>query len=142
MFRILLLLCLFMITCLNVNAEEFMVKALNSWKGYSIDDVIASWGYPNNEKQIAGRNLVYWTNGQYHISGNQYYISGEESYCTKILEIDKNKKVISWQYEGNSCPNFYFTGSSLINPQNNEWEKQKQLKQALKQEKKLLNKKK
>lgn len=120
------------------NAGDFMSKALNSWIGYSIDDVIVVWGYPKSEKQIAGHNLIYWTNSQYHVSGNQYYVSGGESFCNKIFEVDKKKKIISWQYEGNSCPNFYFTGQNLVNPQNDEWQINKQIKREARAERKKL----
>lgn len=133
--KFLLILCIFVLITQPSFAEEFMAKALNSWIGYSIDNVIASWGYPSGEKQIAGRHLLYWTNNQYQFSANQYGVYGGTVYCNKIFEIDKKKKVISWQYEGNACPNFYFTGRSLVNPQNDEWLKKKQLRRELKAEK-------
>ena len=136
--KILLAIFIIGITNTPIYAEEFMARALNSWVGYNIDDVIAVWGYPKSEKQIAGRNLIYWTNSQYHVSGNQYYVSGEESFCNKILEIDKKNKVISWQYEGNSCPNFYFTGKNLVNPNNDEWQIKKQIKKEAQIERKRL----
>ena len=60
----LLILSIFIFTTLTANANDFMSKALDSWIGYSIDDVIAVWGYPKSEKQIAGRNLIYWTNAE------------------------------------------------------------------------------
>ena len=136
----LLILSIFIFTTLTANANDFMSKALDSWIEYSINDVIAVWGYPKSEKQIAGRNLIYWTNSQYHVSGNQYYVSGGESFCNKIFEVDKKNKIISWQYEGNSCPSFYFTGKGLVNPQNDEWQVKKQIKRELRAERKRLKK--
>lgn len=118
------------------DAKDFMSKALNSWVGYTIDDVIAVWGYPKEEKKIAGRNLVYWTYSEPYFSANDYYAVGGQAYCNRILEIDKNKKIISWQYEGNACPNYYFTGKSIVNPKNNEWEIKKQTKKVHRAERK------
>lgn len=136
--KVSLIFSLFILISLPAYSGEFMNKALNSWLGYSIDDVIAVWGYPKSEKQIAGRNLIYWTNNQYQVSGNQYYVSGGETFCNKIFEVDKKNKIISWQYEGNSCPNFYFTGKDLVNPQNDEWKINKQVKKEARAERKRL----
>ena len=122
--------------CPVSNANDFMSKALNSWMGYSINDLINAWGYPSEEKKIAGRHLVYWTNNQYQITSTQYGIYGGETYCNKIFEIDKNNKIISWQYKGNSCPHFYFTGKELVNPLNDEWKTKKQLQKTKKAERK------
>ena len=116
-----LLIIFFILFSMPVNAEEFMVRALNSWLGYNIEDVISVWGYPTDEKHIVGKNLIYWSNNEYYVLANQGSFYGGESYCNKIFEIDKNGKIISWQYKGNSCPNFYFTGKDLVNPKNDEW---------------------
>ena len=37
-----------------VYADTVMNRVMNSWKGESIDVVIKHWGYPNDEKNIAG----------------------------------------------------------------------------------------
>lgn len=123
-----------------VSAKEFMARALNSWVGYTLDDVIAVWGFPKEEKKIAGRNLVYWTYSESYLSGNGNYIIGGYAYCNRILEIDKNKKIISWQYEGNVCPNYYFTGKGFVNPKNDEWQIKKQAKKKLRAERKKVKK--
>ena len=60
--KILLVLFLFAVSNLAVRAESFMQKAIDSWVGYSIDDVIDAWGFPTDEKEIAGRKLIYWKN--------------------------------------------------------------------------------
>lgn len=136
--KILYIVLLMTIICLPVKAEEFMERALNTWVGYTVNDVIAVWGYPKEEKVIAGRRLFYWTNSHYSVSGNQYGVYGGEYYCNKILEVNKKNKITSWQYEGNSCPSFYFTGSSLVNPKNDVWQIEKLQKKQLKQQKKKL----
>ena len=40
--------------------ESTMTTIINSWKGYSIDSVIDRWGYPTEEKVIAGHKLFIW----------------------------------------------------------------------------------
>ena len=93
---------------LSANAQEFMSRALNSWLGYPIDVVINYWGYPTEQKQMTGRDLVYWINSRNYYSTNQYGIYPQSSYCNKIFEINDDRTIVSWQYEGNSCPIFYF----------------------------------
>lgn len=147
--------CFLLITLLCIYnpcafAEEFMKKALNSWIGYSIDDVITSWGYPSEEKSIANKHLFYWyTNSTIYVppsttstSTPNFYnnstvttttISGGytmNSSCDKILEVNKENKIIAWQYNGNSCPSFYFTGKKLVNPKNDQWLMKKELKRT------------
>ncbi len=146
-----LVMCFLLVTvfCLSSScafAEAFMKKALNSWIGYSINDVINSWGYPNEEKNIANKHLFYWyTNSTIYVppsttstlTPNLYNstitttTSGGytvNSSCNKIIEVNKENKVVAWQYNGNSCPSFYFTGKKLVNPQNDEWLIKKKLK--------------
>ncbi len=152
------IMCLIITLSINilVYAEEFMSEAMDSWVGYSIDDVIRSLGYPDDEKNIANKHLYYWYNSSStyvppnttsivtpslyttrvsSVTSGGYTVN---KYCNKIFEVDKDNRVVSWQYKGNSCPNFYFTGKSLVNPNNDKWEKIKQSKKDAKLERKKL----
>ena len=97
-----------------IGTKSTMGKIMDSWLGEHINTVMDSWGYPSQEKEIAGRKLYYWINSSYVVSGGQYGVYGGESTCNRILEVDKNNRVIKWQWEGNSCPATYFTGKKFV----------------------------
>ncbi len=109
----------------EIGTKDTMKRIMDSWIGENLETVIEHWGYPTQEKTIAGKKLYYWINSSYNISGNQYGVYGGESTCNRILEVDKNNNVIKWQWEGNNCPATYFTGKELVNPNNNPWRKKK-----------------
>lgn len=119
--------------------SSFNEKAMGSWVGYTIDDVIKSWGYPTEEKTIANHHIFIWnksftnyvpqsSNSTAYNSFNNtnihtttyggYYVNYS---CCRTFEVDENNKIISWQYQGNGCANSYSRGKKLVNPQNDEW---------------------
>ena len=142
---ILSLILLLLIVPLSSNAWElFMDKCIKSWIGYPLDSVIKSWGYPDYEKNIAGKKLYIWETYDYSTDiipdsgmsitstdkkGNETPFSlGEQTrieYCKKILETNDNGIIINGQWSGNSCPMFYIGSKKLVNPENNEWETKK-----------------
>jgi hypothetical protein len=99
---------------------------MSSWIGASVDEVVAQWGYPHEERQIVGKTLLIWsrnvqwampatatTTGTVNRIGNTAFVSGTTSVvgggmanfnCTRILEIDSGRRVIAYQWEGNNCP--------------------------------------
>lgn len=122
--------------------ESFMDKCIASWIGYPLDSVIKKWGYPNYEKNIAGKLLYVWETYDYDVDiipNTGFTISstdekGRETsftsggipkieFCRKTLETDDNHKIINGHWEGNDCPKFYFAGKKYVNPENNEWAK-------------------
>ena len=123
--------------------ESFMDKCIKSWIGYPLNSVINKWGYPDQEKNIAGRQLYIWetydydsdnTTGGFSITSTDKkgrettFSSGgvpQVEYCKKTLETDQNGIIINGQWTGNACPNFYVVGKKLVNPENNEWAKRK-----------------
>lgn len=102
-----------------------MDRIMASWQGASVDQVIAQWGYPHEERRVAGRTLLVWnrdmqlsmpatatTTGTANRIGSTAYVNTTTTYsgggtsswsCTRILEI-RDDKVHSWQWEGNNCP--------------------------------------
>ncbi len=101
--------------------DSTMKAVLNSWVGQNINTVIDKWGYPSEEKTIAGRKLYYWrqdgtfyapteTSGTVNTYGNTSYINalsygGAQSVsCTRILEVDSEEVVKTGQWQGNNCP--------------------------------------
>ena len=131
---------------------DFMDKALGSWVGYPIEAVIKSWGYPDSQQTIAGKNIYIWEekstyqDSTYQTSkvktdskGRTYvdtYSSGgstHELLCRKILEVNSDNLVSGYQYKGNACPAaYYFVGRKLVNPDNDEWQQKKLEKQMKK----------
>lgn len=124
--------------------EFFMDKCIQSWIGYPLDSVIKNWGYPDQEKNIAGKKLYIWETYDYDtdiVPGSGFSIvstdkkgretiftSGGETkleYCRKTLETDDNNIIINGQWKGNDCPQFYMVGKKLVNPANDEWAKRK-----------------
>jgi hypothetical protein len=97
-----------------------------SWQGATLDEAIAAWGYPHAERNIAGRRIFVWdrslrltmpatastTGTAQRIGGTTYYsgttttVGGGTSdwSCTRMLEVNADNKVVSWQWEGNNCP--------------------------------------
>ena len=117
----LLIMIVFSTISFAIGTKDTMKRIMDSRVGVNIETVIEHWGYPTQEKTIAGKKLYYWINSSYEVSGNQYVVYGGESSCNRILEVDKNNNVIKWQWEGNSCPATYFTGKKFVNPNNNPW---------------------
>ncbi len=143
----LIILCILMIPLSAVAWESFMDKCIASWIGYPLDSVIKKWGYPEYEKNIAGKKLYVWETYDYDtevVEGTGMTISTKDSkgretsftsggqlkveFCRKILEVDKNNTVVGGQWEGNDCPKFYVLGKKYVNPENNEWENKKSYK--------------
>ena len=93
-----LVIALIFISISSVNAlpNELMDTIMDSWVGYSIDDVIEQWGYPYKENEIAGRKLFYWR--------KKTKVSGRTFYCNRVLETDKNLIVKKWEWSGGDCP--------------------------------------
>lgn len=45
--------------------KSTMNKIMDSWMGEKIEKVFQYWGYPDDERNIAGRNLYYWTSSKF-----------------------------------------------------------------------------
>lgn len=116
--------------------DSTMSVVMDSWKGHHIDDVIGRWGYPTEERNIAGHKLYVWktertvttsettrTTPHTDKKGRTYYTTSTsggntEIYTTeRILEVDDNNIVIKGQYGGNDLP-FTFMGiaKDWVNP--------------------------
>lgn len=99
-----------------------MNRIMSSWEGKHIDSVIAQWGYPDEEKNLAGHRLYIWyyrksvnvpqsstTTGNIYgnsLSMSTYAAGGYTAHgnCTRILEVDSDGYVVKWQWSGNNCP--------------------------------------
>ena len=127
---------MFPISVFGFGVESTMNTVMDSWKGCDIDQVIERWGYPNEEKTIAGHKLFIWktertvtseptttTTPHKDKKGKTYYTTssyggGTTLYTTeRIIEVDENNKVIKGKYSGNDLP-FTFMGvaKEWLNP--------------------------
>lgn len=127
---------LIQISVFAFGVDSTMTTVIDSWKGCHIDKVIDRWGYPNEERNIAGHKLYIWkterkvTTEEYtkttpHTDkkGKTYYTTtttggNTEIYTTeRILEVDENNMVVKGQYSGNDLP-FTFVGKAKdwLNP--------------------------
>lgn len=108
-------------------STALMNGIMQSWQGTYIDEVIQRWGYPDEERVIAGKRLLYWDRsvqlalpatattqgtlirtgpGTASYSGQTSVTGGGSSTwsCIRILEIDASSRVVGWQWGGNNCP--------------------------------------
>lgn len=117
--------------------ETYMDKCVKSWIGYSLDDLIKQWGYPDEEKSIAGKKLYIWVDYDYDTETNSggiaisktdkkgretvFSMGGEAvvDYCKKTIEADENNIIINGSWKGNNCPLLY-GARKLMNPQNKQ----------------------
>lgn len=128
------LICLLLTTTCAYGWETFMDRCIKSWIGYPLDTMIKQWGYPDEEKNVAGKKLFIWIDYDYNNSrniggvsisstdkkGNEtvFSMGGENivDFCKKTIETDENNIIINGSWKGNSCPLLY--GSNLMNTQN------------------------
>jgi len=130
------LLCFFTMLPAFASFKTVITKCMNSWKGYSINDVISTWGYPTRKNEFAGKKLYYWEQSQSYIYGNRYGVYGGTDTCTRILEVNNNDEVVGWEVKGNACPSTYCGVKKWVNPINNPWIIEKKQKQEIKFQKK------
>src|SRR3990167_7178355 len=98
-------------------------KKLDSWVGHNINELVSSCGYPDRTFIAPNGNVVYvWarsasvyipqtTTTSFSQSGFGNYTANSQSYggytgqswCDTFFEINKKKKIINWQWKGNSC---------------------------------------
>jgi len=131
--KVLLSITALALICTSVYAwgREIMDTIMRSWYGENIDSVISKWGYPTDEKNIAGRKLIIWSEGTEqsfdtwtdHDKGWSFSTATakEEDVCTRTFEVDEHNKIINGQWKGESCPFTQFGGKKWINPRNNPW---------------------
>ena len=120
---IVLSLFLFQTSTFAIGVKSTMNKVMDSWNGEHIDSVIDNWGYPSNEKTVAGRNLYIWDNGTALTENKWGTVLLEQQSCTRIFEVDKNNTIVKWQWKGVDCPATYCTSKKWVNPNNNPWRK-------------------
>ncbi|WP_270728214.1 hypothetical protein [Shimia sp. Alg240-R146] len=77
-------------------AGKLMDSIMQLWVGANLGQAIDQWGFPAEEKIIAGRKLYTWHDDN-HGFGNLVN-------CKRILQVDANDTVVRTDYSGNNCP--------------------------------------
>jgi len=73
-----------------------MDSIMASWMGATLDEAIGQWGYPEEEKNIAGRKLYVW---QDDAGGFGNLVN-----CKRILSVNAKNTVVGVDSTGNNCP--------------------------------------
>ncbi|MBR2525668.1 hypothetical protein IKE67_04310 [bacterium] len=124
------------VSAFGFGVDNTMSTVMDSWKGCHIDRVIDRWGFPTEEKTIAGHKIYIWkteriesssgyteTKAHKDSKGRTYYTTdtyggGTEVYTSeRIIEVDENNIVIRGKWSGNDLP-FTFMGvaKQWLNP--------------------------
>lgn len=72
--------------------KSTMNKIMDSWMGEKIEKVFQYWGYPDDERNIAGRKQYYWTSSKFVAT---------PTYTNATANIYNNTTTINgWTYGG------------------------------------------
>lgn len=90
-------------------------NAVSSWVGHDVNELVQSWGYPQQTLTAPNGNTVYvyssvdyGQNGVYttpELGVGTWAMGGQrtEWYCNTFFEVGANKKVVNWRWDGNNC---------------------------------------
>lgn len=111
-----------LLSIIGCATTEKYEEVLDSWVGSDIQELINSWGYPENSYKAPNGNkvYVYKNDGSVHIPGqttvtNQ--VVGDNVYsttntsagvtvdynCSTYFETDTYGKIVTWSWKGNNC---------------------------------------
>jgi hypothetical protein len=95
---------------------------LNTWVGHDVNELVNSWGYPQNSFKAPNGNTVYvygssgsytmptQTNTTHNVIGNTVYSNSTTTggqtlnfWCRTYFEVDDSNKIVTWRWEGNRC---------------------------------------
>ncbi len=92
-------------SCANaacVGRKCTMDNIMKGWMGKNLDEIIDVWGYPDKQKNIAGRKLYLWSQGTYRVENALG--TRTTDFCTRMIEVDDSKTIIGTKWKGNGCP--------------------------------------
>lgn len=95
---------------------------LDTWMGHDVNELVNSWGYPQNSFKAPNGNTVYvygssgsytmptQTNTTYNVVGNTVYgnsyTTGGQTlnfWCRTFFEVNDQNIIVNWRWEGNNC---------------------------------------
>lgn len=123
----------------NQQKVHVMTEVMQSWDGYTLDEIMNHWGFPSEEKTIAGKKLCIWRNANTEYIHSTYTdtYSKVNLYCERIIEVDDSYNVKRLLWEGNNCPanHYAIAYSAWVNPEKSYFKLKKEEKERKKQEK-------
>lgn len=86
---------------------------LESWRGHNIEELYQEWGYPASSFDLANGNKMYLYTYNADMSipiqtfpdGQPNPLSAQpvEYNCKTYFEVDQNKRIVNYSYEGSGC---------------------------------------
>lgn len=95
---------------------------LDTWMWHDVNELVNSWGYPQNSFKAPNGNTVYvygssgsytmptQTNTTYNVVGNTVYgnsyTTGGQTlnfWCRTFFEVNDQNIIVNWRWEGNNC---------------------------------------
>ena len=99
--------------CVTPQTKPPAEQAIAYWQGRSIDDVIAAWGPPTDEKIAENSHLYIWEASHYD---QRYYPANldpsgqapfrrdrEELACKGVFDVDEEGMVTKADWQGYEC---------------------------------------
>ncbi|MEZ8990095.1 hypothetical protein AB4571_15345 [Vibrio breoganii] len=124
------LLLIVVITILSGCATTERYNAiLDTWMGHDTEELVNSWGYPDNSFVAPNGNKVYvygyqastyvpqtnYTTTTYNAVGGTLYgnsttnsVGGYtvQHNCTTFFEVDESGTLVNWRWKGNACKSY------------------------------------
>lgn len=114
--------CFLIIMPAFAGMRTVMTRCMDSWKGYEFDELLNVWGRPTKQEKIDGKYYYYWEESVSQNIGKPYLVSGGTSTCTRIVMIEAGDEITECTWSGAACPASYLTVKKWVNPQNDPWE--------------------
>jgi hypothetical protein len=73
-----------------------MDKIMNSWIGAPLEEAISQWGFPDEERKLAGRHIYVWR--------DDWGGLGDLMNCERMLAVNRDEMIIAVDHKGNNCP--------------------------------------
>ncbi|MCP5389987.1 MAG: hypothetical protein H6915_09510 [Novosphingobium sp.] len=77
-------------------------EAMATWRGATLEEAIAQWGYPDAERSVAGAKQYDWVKS-YQTVGTYGDAAQHTFSCTRTLTLSLGR-VVDAKATGNTCP--------------------------------------
>ena len=82
---------------------------LNNWVGKHVDDLVKSWGPPQNSYTLSDKGTVIEFYRSRIVKYHRYDYEEEDKFevdtlwCKTIFVLDQKGMILSWKHDGNDC---------------------------------------
>jgi hypothetical protein len=83
-------------------AEYKIEQMMASWLDIPLEQVVATWGMPDEEKTILNRKVYTWHHDKFTSVG--IFTKSHKWFCDRILTVDEKGLVYRADSYGNNCP--------------------------------------